>query len=704
MGVEILLAGEGSAEAVARRLARTVHETCPAPVPGGALVDRVEVPPGAWLAADTTHPGGPRARYVVPAEAFLVERGALDAAPNAVPATTSHPFTASVGLRAGVVPADGPVLVQDAVEVLGVPDGLLGGLGEATVPLGALFSGLGLPAPTTAATDVVGGSASFRWDPTGDAVDRLAGTPHVVGVFLAGADLVAMLRSRVASSLAALPGGAGLDGQWSAHDGVPHLHLSAAITVGPLTARVDVDVDLELLFLGGTPVLRAHVLWSTDVSGLPIVDDVVEKAFDDALEDALDPAKLGATGEGTHRFRLDTAVPLPSLPGIGVVVDQLLALETGMLLGGHLVPPVDLLGPVSVTASPLSGPARVQLCSVNARTGSGQRDTTPLSIATATSFGSATLMLYRHWCGTEVRPPELAPYVDVRVVEEGRWLEVRARVPYAAAQAASGPLRVLVRTTGGVRLIDLGRAPAVRVDANGSITSGVVDLYLPDCLLVDESARHRDWGSIIDGGPGKKWDLDDFRPVPLEWPDWLTALGGGVGLSSQLVTLTGLDAGELVRFRSHDHALDVTADSAGTAYVPVLLPLGDTVPAARLERLGGRSLGGRARIRTAAFVVGEPAADAEELNPQPLPPDPGRVGDLLGLDDVVDVVAVPGFEGGPVHVAVLGDGQQLLVARTPDGPGLRVAGTFSGPIGALVAGRGAYEATDGERVVRVLRR
>jgi hypothetical protein len=32
-----------------------------------------------------------------------------------------------------------------------------------------------------------------------------------------------------------------------------------------------------------------------------------------------------------------------------------------------------------------------------------------------------------------------------------------------------------------------------------------------------------------------------------------------------------------------------------------------------------------------------------------------------------------------------------------------VAGTFSGPIGALAPSHGSYEATDGERVVRVLR-
>ena len=64
-------------------------------------------------------------------------------------------------------------------------------------------------------------------------------------------------------------------------------------------------------------------------------------------------------------------------------------------------------------------------------------------------------------------------------------------------------------------------------DENGVITSGVLDLYIDDCLRMPEKFRRGiDWGSIIGGVDKPRWNIDDFRPVPLEWPAWIDMVAG----------------------------------------------------------------------------------------------------------------------------------------------------------------------------------
>src|SRR5690606_36402995 len=69
----------------------------------------------------------------------------------------------------------------------------------------------------------------------------------------------------------------------------------------------------------------------------------------------------------------------------------------------------------------------------------------------------------------------------------------------------------------------------------------------------------------------------------------------------QVVTLHGLDAGEVVRFRSATHALQATANAEGRITLPVLQPLQAAASPALLERADGRSLAGHVEVDTAAF-------------------------------------------------------------------------------------------------------
>lgn len=726
MTVEILLARAPSAQAIARVMARRVHETCPPTLPG-AEVDRVEVLIGQAAVEADGDGAGPCARYSIPAQVSLVTQDALEAAPNGIPAATRLPVTAAMSVRAGIeraipqppkTPYNVASIQVGAVEAAGLPPGTLGaGFGPTSSPLDALWSGLGLPAPTQATSDVVDGSVVLRWDPVGGPVDRLAGTSFGAGLFLSGNNVIAMLRAKLGDALVELPDFVDVEMTWDPHGTVPHIKIRAVVAV----AVVHIDVDLELVLGWTVPVLRARALWSTEIRTgpfFPILDEVAEAALESAVADALDPSSFGATPAGDHRFTLDTPLPSFDLAGIAVFVTALVASPEGMLFGARLAPPVDLPGPVLVSSSPLGGPTRVQLCSVNARTGSGARNTAPLTEATAMSFGHATIADYGHWCGFSVEPETFRLFVDVQVVTQGQQMELWARLPYSEVRNLPSTLRIVVRSTGGIRMIDLGRPLEITTDENGVITSGVLDLYIDDCLRMPEKFRRGiDWGSIIGGVDKPRWNIDDFRPVPLEWPAWIDMVAG-IGLSSQLVTLVDLEPGELVRFRSRTHAVDVTADSAGRAYVPVLAPLGETMAAARLERAGRRPLDQHVRARTTAFIVGEPTVDevgeprlnpvgggrrvmSAELNPQPLPPGGDRVAEELGLDDVIDVLPVPGFPSAPVCIVVLGDGQQLLVTWTADRR-LRLAGTFSGPVGRIDVSGAGFEVRDGDRIARLV--
>jgi hypothetical protein len=113
-----------------------------------------------------------------------------------------------------------------------------------------------------------------------------------------------------------------------------------------------------------------------------------------------------------------------------------------------------------------------------------------------------------------------------------------------------------VKTARCVRLADLGVPPKIVVDANGQVTNAN-DNYVDDCHYIDPNNDIR-------------WRHDDLV-IPLEHPDWSELITAG--LDVQLVTLNGLERGELVQFRSARHQIDVTADQNGRAMVPVLLPL-----------------------------------------------------------------------------------------------------------------------------------
>jgi len=220
----------------------------------------------------------------------------------------------------------------------------------------------------------------------------------------------------------------------------------------------------------------------------------------------------------------------------------------------------------------------------------------------------------------------------------------------------------------------------------------------------------------------------------------------------QLLTLSRLEPGELVQFRSATHVIDASADAEGRLVIPVLLQLHEALPAALLERASGQGLAGHVSVRTLDFehmaslprtsavprlavtrdgravlatrdssedVLHIVSADATiirmassgsrsigsdvMLNPQPLPPDPPPDIDALRRrwPGIVDVIVLPDASGA-VAVALRRDGTRVLLNRQPDGE-MRIAGRFSGPIGQLRT-QGEWAMASGRAGVQVLRR
>jgi hypothetical protein len=300
---------------------------------------------------------------------------------------------------------------------------------------------------------------------------------------------------------------------------------------------------------------------------------------------------------------------------------------------------------------------------------------------------------------------------------------------------------VIVRTARGVRLIDFGTPPPAIVDNNGNVQNAVLT-FIDDCLNipVGDVPFQVDWGT------------DDGNPTinPTDWGGYLNVLSA---VDVQLVKLSGLGAGELIQFRSRDHAVDVTADLNGRATVPVILPLTNNVGRATLTRVNRSSLAGRLNVDTAIFqrqatlpagfrnnltssddgtalltTELENRVDLHEIGPlgvttlvAPYQLEQGvtaairsveqtegkpnsSMGQYIDVPGILCLHPVPGFADEPIAIAVMEDGSMLILDLSQD-CGARVAGTFTGPVGPLdVSGDWAFSA-DSSRVCvfRVIR-
>jgi hypothetical protein len=744
MSVELQIRETSLAALASRTVRQRLRSTC-LPIFSGFSIDHLEVVPGGASVVSVQS----SVEVHLQVDVSVVTDGALFAAANGVPTGVTNPtVTITLALRLQVTLSEfetkaGESATRSVLSLvpgkpnLGPLTGVLGTdadqverqlqavVGSSSIDLTSQLALLGVTKLSTADVVLVGDVVAIRFGVAGTPRSQLFADQEW-GLFADAPAVEHLARSKVEPSVLKNLPGATITAHYESVGTVPRVDLEVgqSITISAFPVHVTADLPCDFSLLSGTTaVLRATVDWSLHVVA-DLVPGFIESIAEGIMEDAFDPTQFGGTPVGDHVFVMD--FELPAIPLLGVLFryDSVLGSPFGMTIGGAVVIPGLYEPPFTLTVSALGGPTRVQLCSMRARTGSGAPSTEPPTVENTTSFGQVDVGGCGAFCGVELRTPVVSfqQYLSIPSVDS-EAVRVRVAIPYSVAGGMTQPLTFVIRTSRGVRFVDLGMPPKVQTNASGRIL-GARDYYIPDCLTVVRLAHGR-------FGMGWGMHLNVFKPRPVEDPDWAVYLQRAGGIIVKLVRATGLDEGELLRFRSATHAIDVIADANGRAVVPVFLPLAAAVEPALLARADGRTLEGHVAVDSAMFerhlaipgtlhsglgltrsggalvttraagrtvthavtLIGafsRPATHEEtELNPQPMPP--AEPWDRIR--GVERIVAVPGFASSGTVVAIMADGTKLLVDVTRNGS-VRIAGTFVGPIGVVdVAGDWAVAAT-----------
>jgi hypothetical protein len=617
MSIELQIQSSILGAITARAVQARLLATCFQPI-GAVYVDHADVAatPVELIAANAA------VRLRISLDVFIVRREDVLAAPNAVPVGVTVP--------AGTVVVVLEMAATGAVVSLRCVDADLGPLGLAlgasapaakaaiidaigspmTSDLTEALKQLGIPVPTSSKVELISGIVAIRFEPSGDAVAHLF--PGLDwGMFLDGVSVEKLAMSKVPNDLTSHITSLTIDAHWRPAGSTPHVDLDYAGKAPQVPDPFSGDVDGTLgcdFSLTPPPLrgLRTTVHWSLHINLGDFVPGFVDNLVESVIEGFMDPTKFGGTPIGDHAFTLDSPLPDVSFGGARFDYANIVASADGMTIGGAVRLPLD---PGKATLQPSVSkfglPFRLTFCRTLAKSGSGEPSKT-VSLSEVTTNGSVWL-------------ENLGKFCDVEIVSPGNWIEpyikrptdtpeIRIVISSAVALGIVESVRLIVRTARGVRLVDLGTPPPVTLDANGNVTNALTS-HIPDCLYINVEYGIK-WAKA-----GGLLDQSVVKP-PLEHPDWTTYLGRHRGIDVQLLTLSALEPGELIQFRSRDHAVDVTADRNGRALVPVLLPVANDQEPASLIRMNRRSIAGHFAVSSVIFVdqVSLPAGTQHRLS------------------------------------------------------------------------------------------
>ncbi len=589
----------------------------------------------------------------------------------------------------------------------------------------AVFSALHLPTPRSRAVALGDDVLTFRFDAAGPVVSHLTSAQEW-GLFISGDTMQELVLGLIPN----LPLGLSASATWSPVDGVPRvgLRITGKVPVPDpfsATAEVPATVAFSLARLA-PPILRATVnrdRLQIHAAGIPgFIEATIESQVEEKFAQEFDASALGAAGD-SRTFYFDRTMTEPSLLGGVWRISSLVADAAGMIVGGRVGLPVASWERLSVSITQFGLPAWFGTC----RSTGQNRPPTDLGLDDLTSDARVDLFDTGSICGVTVTDTSgiVTSYghLPAEGPNPGQSEHVGFSIPASVAPDVTHDVGVLVRTSRGIRRVNLGHPViSLRPDGTPEFTVSFID----DCFRLTDDQLY-----LIEWLQGKKPHVggDILKPPPKEHPDWGVFVNSAAGFETQLVTLNGLDSGELVSFGSAHHSITVSADTSGRVVVPVMLSLTADAGPASLSRVNRKELTGKSAVRSAMFQPGptltsgdvnrlsttpedaevirtvrgvtkthgfeasglRPAAVRElrrrrenEVNPQPLPPDPPPdiVEFTAKLPGFHELVPIPGFETEPIVVARLQDGTALLVERDSDSE-VRVAGTFSGPIGRL---------------------
>jgi len=608
MSIELQIQSSILGDITARVVQARLRATCFDPI-ASLYVDHADVT-ATPVELVATNNGAIRLR--VPIDVFVVRREDVLAASNTVPAGATVP-AGTIVLVLEMVATGAVVSLRSVDAELGALGSLLGASAPAAkdailkavsspvrLDLTNALKQLGAPVPSSSRVELIGSIVAIRLDPVGNGVEHLF-PGHEWGLFMDGASVEQLAKSKVPNDLRSYITSLTIDAHWRPRDSTPHVDLDYAGKAPQVPDPFSGDVDGTLgcdFSLTPPPLqgLRTTVHWSLHINLGDFVPEYYDNLVEGVVESFMDPTKFGGTPIGDHAFTLDSPLPDVSFGGARFGYASIEASVAGMTIGGpvHLPlnPGKDTLQP---SVRPFGLPYRLFFCRTLAKSGSGEPPKT-VSLGEVSTYGSVWLENCGAFCDAEIVSPGnyIAPYITKpsgSTVEESQ--EIKIAIPSAVALGITEPVRLIVRAARGVRLVDLGIPPPAQVDANVNVINANID-YIDNCLKIPVGPSDEygiNWGS----------GSTDLTP-PLEHPDWATYLGAQRGIDVQLVTLSGLDPGELIQFRSRDHAVDVMTDRNGRAMVPVLLPLTNQLERASLIRVNRRSIADHFTVNTTAFV------------------------------------------------------------------------------------------------------
>ncbi|HUG24313.1 hypothetical protein [Piscinibacter sp.] len=766
-------------------------------LPGGpdVFIDRIDVVlDGATF--HSVYGNGSSLEVRLPVDIFSVSMQDLLSHPNQSPPNLPTPadrvvlnvMLAATGsnLSATAVPPDlsgtrVPVPLQGALSTQ-LADIVNTAMANNSFDAAPMLSVYGLPAPTVVRLSMTPADILVEYDPAGPTIPR-TGPGQEWGMFLDAAPALAFGISKLPPVLRS--GLISTSAEWSPLGTLPRVLAKTQLSIGVM--EFELPLDIRMSIVQGTPALaRVEFTWDIEVdsvtikgiplslilamAGMPGLALVVSELFAEVIElgldgvaaiaeDFLDPllAQQGVIKIGDRSYRVETPLPPLSIFGVELRVQSLLAIASGMTLGGAvLVAKIDR-APMRLSLRPFGSPFFPTTCRKHGE--NPQIHKSKVRYAAGTTFYDCGRFCSAHLLepshpAAELIEPALGS-ADASTDGFGFNLLLDE------ANTLTKDVRLLVRTARGVRFVNFGKPIPAIVDEHGNVVNVIG--HVKDCRTFNPN----DPLAVMLFGDGKiKLTREQIDP-PLENPGWISLVKSGYGIDVHLITLGGLDPGEQLVFESASHRIQISADARGRAVVPGLAPRGVDMPVSRLSRLNQRPLSRQAKVETLAldagaiyraqtvsevpseephtgrgqrfaeairsFGLGElsfvaskgdptflwqpgivnalnpqplPPVDIGSLNPQPLPPEPPPdehpLVRSIGLRGVHAVYAVPGTDDHRVAIAAMADGRKLVLEA---GAGVgeeraRVAGTFEGPIGRTVT-RDGFAVAAGGGLVRL---
>jgi hypothetical protein len=716
------------AEIITRAVQQQLRKSC-FPETAGSFVDHLNVSP---TASPRFSAAGGAVEIRVPVDVFVVRRDAVLAAPNGVPDGATNPLT-SVDIIL-VMKTDGTVVSLSSGSVQLGPLGSIS-FGEPVVfDLAPIFEKLSIPPPASSSVELAGDIVCVQFDAAGAAVDHLF-ADHEWGLFIDGAAVESLVRSSVSPNLPSAITSLQRTPHWRPNGLTPHVDIDyegAAKVPDPFSARVrgTFSTDISLI---PTPaqLLRNNVSWTLNVDLGTFVPAFVDKIVKDLIAAAVDPTKFGGTPTGPRSFIIEKRLPDFAISGSRLMYSSVQATPAGMTIGGAvrlIQDPGRETLKTSITT--FTVPHYVMYASHygcvfgwqgEVPSGDEFRVSASVSLDSSGEFCAFELISADSWVANYT-----AHHPDFL---ESR--SVRISLPALNAAGITEPVRILVRTSRGVRLIDFGK-PRVEIDENGKIVNAEIT-PIDDCLYMTIYDWY--WATLptdpITGRPlpppPKPWPPPDWNESNPEWltspPEadvWNSYIETLNALNVQIVTVTGLEPGELIQFRSFEHSVDVTADKQGRAVVPVVLSVRYRLEPAKLTRVSRQNFNGAVTVRSAVltrhvqleagqnnrvatgadgttYVLAESADETVAYRPGALGtwsrlgaseiPElrfaaPSLIEESVRLPGLVSLIRLPGFQDESIALAIMDD-DSTLVLDLADKGNMRVAGTFMGPIGAI---------------------